>query len=195
MDYAIIKLGNKQHRVRDGETLVVDRLPTGAGEVFEPVVLLGDATVTATVLEHGRGKKILIGKYRRRTGYKRHNGFRAATSKVEITIGAGTARKEAAKAKPPKAQEAPKVEAEVVEPAPVEAAEVEVAPVAEGADEAVPAGYEKMTVAQVKTATGGWSVAELQAALAHEEAHGARKGAISALESAIAKDEEDEDGA
>ena len=93
MDYAIIKLGNKQHRVRDGETLVVDRLPTGAGEVFEPVVLLGDATVTATVLEHGRGKKILIGKYRRRTGYKRHNGFRAATSKVEITIGAGTARK------------------------------------------------------------------------------------------------------
>jgi large subunit ribosomal protein L21 len=206
MDYAIIKLGNKQHRVRDGETLVVDRLPTGAGEVFEPVVLLGDATVTATVLEHGRGKKILIGKYRRRTGYKRHNGFRAATSKVEITIGAGTARKEAAKAKAPKAHEASKVEAEVVEAAPVEAAEVEVAPVAEapaeveapvaeGADEAVPAGYEKMTVAQVKTATGGWSVAELQAALAHEEAHGARKGAISALESAIAKDEEDEDGA
>jgi large subunit ribosomal protein L21 len=207
MDYAIIKLGNKQHRVRDGETLVVDRLPTGAGEVFEPVVLLGDATVTATVLEHGRGKKILIGKYRRRTGYKRHNGFRAATSKVEITIGAGTARKEAAKAKPPKAHDAPKVEA-----APVEAAEVEVAPVeeaapvaeapaaveapvAEDADEAVPAGYEKMTVAQVKTATGGWSVAELQAALAHEEAHGARKGAISALESAIAKDEEEEDGA
>jgi large subunit ribosomal protein L21 len=212
MDYAIIKLGNKQHRVRDGETLVVDRLPTGAGEVFEPVVLLGDATVTATVLEHGRGKKILIGKYRRRTGYKRHNGFRAATSKVEITIGAGTARKAAAKAKPPKEQEAPKVEAEVVEAAPVEAAEVEVAPVeelapvaeapaeveapvAEAADEDVPAGYEKMTVAQVKTATGGWSVAELQAALAHEEAHGARKGAISALESAIAKDEEDEDGA
>ena len=169
-------------------------------------------TVTATVLEHGRGKKILIGKYRRRTGYKRHNGFRAATSKVEITIGAGTARKEAAKAKPPKAHEAPKVEAEVVEAAPVEAAEVEVAPVeevapvaeapaeveapvAEDADEAVPTGYEKMTVAQVKTATGGWSVAELQAALAHEEAHGARKGAISALESAIAKDEEDEDGA
>jgi large subunit ribosomal protein L21 len=194
MDYAIIKLGNKQHRVRDGETLVVDRLPTGAGEVFEPVVLLGDATVTATVLEHGRGPKILIGKYRRRTGYKRHNGFRAATSKVEITIGAGTARKATAKAKPPKAHEEPKVEAEVVEAAPVEAAEVE-APVAEAADEAVPAGYEKMTVAQVKTATGGWSVAELQAALAHEEAHGARKGAISALESAIAKDEEDEDGA
>jgi large subunit ribosomal protein L21 len=182
MDYAIIKLGNKQHRVRDGETLVVDRLPTGAGEVFEPVVLLGDAAVTATVLEHGRGPKLLIGKYRRRTGYKRHNGFRAATSKVEITIGAGTARKAAEKAKPPKAQEAPNVEAVEVE-----------APVAEAADGDVPAGYEQLTVAEVKTATGGWSVAELQAALAHEEVHGARKGAISALESAIEK--EDEDGA
>ena len=211
MDYAIIKLGNKQHRVRDGETLVVDRLPTGAGEVFEPVVLLGDATVTATVLEHGRGPKLLIGKYRRRTGYKRHNGFRAATSKVEITIGAGTARRAAAKAKPPKAHDAPKVEAEIVDAAPVEAVEVEAvqaeavqaeaapaeveAPVAEVADDDLPAGYEKMTVAQIKTATGGWSVSELQAALAHEEAHGARKGAIAALESALAKDEEDENGA
>ncbi len=197
MDYAIIKLGNKQHRVRDGETLVVDRLPTGAGEVFEPVVLLGDATVTATVLEHGRGPKLLIGKYRRRTGYKRHNGFRAATSKVEITIGAGTARKAVAKARPPKAHEAPEVEAEVVETTPVDTADadaVEVgAPLAEAVDEDVPAGYDEMTVAEVKTATGAWSVPELQAALAHEEAHGARKGAISAIESAIAK--EDEDGA
>ncbi len=133
MDYAIIKLGNKQHRVRDGETLVVDRLPTGAGEVFEPVVLLGDEAVTATVLEHGRGPKLLIGKYRRRTGYKRHNGFRAATSKVEITIGAGTARKATAKAKPPKAEEASKVEAEVVEAPPVEAAPIEAAAVEEAA--------------------------------------------------------------
>src|SRR5271156_1911672 len=50
MDYAIIKLGNKQHRVRHGETLVVDRLPTDEGKSFEPTVLLGDAKVTATVL-------------------------------------------------------------------------------------------------------------------------------------------------
>ena len=55
--------------------------------------------MTATVLAHERGPKILIGKYRRRTGYKRHNGFRAATSRVEITIGAGGAKKAAA-AKP-----------------------------------------------------------------------------------------------
>jgi large subunit ribosomal protein L21 len=200
MDYAIIKLGNKQHRVRDGETLVVDRLPTGEGEAFEPVVLLGDAKVTATVVAHGRGPKIIIGKYRRRTGYKRHNGFRAATSKVEITIGAGTATKAAGKAKPPKAEAAPKVEAEVVEAAPIETPEAETpvaeveAPVTGAPAEGAPDGYDKMTVAQVKTAAEGWSPAELQAALAYEEAHAARKGAIAALEAALAK-EEQEDGA
>jgi len=61
MDYAIIKLGNKQHRVRDGETLVVDRVRADEGKSFEPDVLLG-GKVTATVLEHGRGLKIIIGK-------------------------------------------------------------------------------------------------------------------------------------
>src|SRR5215469_12442688 len=120
MDYAIIKLGNKQHRVRDGETLVVDRVATDEGKTFEPVVLLGDK-VTATVVAHGRGPKIVIGKYRRRTGYKRHNGFRAATSQIEIALGAGAKKAAAAK---PKAEK-PKVEAaapvEVVEAPEVEA--------------------------------------------------------------------------
>src|SRR5438309_10124489 len=98
-EYAIIRLGNKQHRVRDGETLVVDRLSTEAGKSFEPDVLLGDAKVTATVVAHERGPKIRIGKYRRRTGYKRHNGFRAATSRVQISLGAATKRAAAAPAK------------------------------------------------------------------------------------------------
>ena len=42
MDYAIIRLGGKQYRVRDGETLVVDRLKTDEGKSFKPDVLLGD---------------------------------------------------------------------------------------------------------------------------------------------------------
>src|SRR3954452_1414991 len=90
MDYAIVKIGGKQHRVRDGETLVVDRVKADEGKTFNPDVLLGDSgvTVTATVLAHERGPKILIGKYRRRTGYKRHTGFRAATSRIEISLGA-----------------------------------------------------------------------------------------------------------
>jgi large subunit ribosomal protein L21 len=188
MDYAIIKLGNKQHRVRDGETLVVDRLPTEEGKSFEPVVLLGEAKVTATVVAHGRGPKIIIGKYRKRTGYKRHNGFRASTSKVEITIGAAAKRAVAKTEKPAKAEKAEKVEAVTAE-APKAAAPTAKTPKAPEA--ALPAGYGEMTVAQVTAGAKGWSVAELEAALAHEQSHVARKGAISALESAIKKETDD----
>src|SRR3954467_2556791 len=118
MDYAVIKVGGKQHKVRDGETLVVDRIKaTDVGGTFEPDILLGDGEkVVVTVLAHERGPKIRIGKYRRRTGYKRHNGFRAATSRIEITIGAGNTR-----AKPE--EKAP----EPVEAEPAEATEVEAA--------------------------------------------------------------------
>src|ERR1700712_4045689 len=89
MDYAIIRLGGKEYRVREGETLVVDRVKAEAGKTFTPDVLLGDdgVKVTAKVIAHERGKKLLIGKYRKRTGYKRHTGFRAATSRIEISLG------------------------------------------------------------------------------------------------------------
>ena len=186
MDYSIIKLGNKQHRVHDGERLVVDRLPAGAGESFEPVVLLGEPKVTATVLAHGRGPKILIGKYRKRTGYKRHTGFRAATTQVEIALGGGAAK---AQAKPARAAKragepaAPVAEAPVQAPVPVEA-EPDAAP-------GLPAGYDGMTVAQVSAGAKEWSLVEAQAALAYEQAHAARKGAIAALEAAIAKESAD----
>jgi large subunit ribosomal protein L21 len=175
MDYAIIKLGNKQHKVRDGETLVVDRLPAGEGKSFEPVVLLGEGKVTATVVAHERGPKIRIGKYRRRTGYKRHNGFRAATSRVQISLGAGTKPRAAAKPATTK----PKAET---------AAPVEAAPKRAAEKVAVPAGYDDLTIADLKTALEGWSQGELEAALAHEQANAARKGAITALESALAKE-------
>jgi large subunit ribosomal protein L21 len=175
MDYAIIKLGNKQHRVKHGETLVVDRLPTDEGKTFEPVVLLGDAKVTATVIAHGRGPKIVIGKYRKRTGYKRHNGFRAATSRVEISLGAGGAKRAAAKP----AEAAPKAEV-----APKAAAAK-----AEAASAGLPAGYEGFTVAQITAGVKSWSREQVEAALAYEQAHAARKGALSALESALAKED------
>ena len=181
MDYAIIKLGNKQHRVRDGETLVVDRLSTEEGKSFEPAVLLGDEKVTATVVAHERGPKILIGKYRRRTGYKRHNGFRAATSRVEITIGAGKKKAATKVEKPAKPVEAEAPAPDVVEEAPVAVEEAT----------AAPSGYESMTVAQVKTETKEWSVEELHAALEYERSHAARKGAVAALESALEADDEE----
>ena len=194
MDYAIIKVGNKQHRVRDGETLLVERVATAEGETFEPVVLLGDEKVTATVVAHERGPKIIIGKYKRRTGYKRHNGFRAAISRVEITIGAGTKREAQKQQRKPKAEPVETPEAvEVVETAPAEEAASEAVEAVETAPEAaegVPEGYEAMTVAQIHAAVNEWSPEEHEAALDYERAHGARKGAMSALESALKKDEE-----
>jgi len=99
MSYAIIKVGGKQYVVREGETLLVDRLATDEGKTFQPDVIFegGDGkaelspkgTVTAKVVAHVKGDKIRIGKYRRRTGYRRHTGFRSSLTRIEIeSIGA-----------------------------------------------------------------------------------------------------------
>ena len=170
MEYAIIRLGGKQYRVREGETLVVDRVKADEGNTFNPDVLLGDGTVTVKVLAHERGPKIRIGKYRKRTGYKRHNGFRAATTRIEISLGGETK-----KAAPKKAAEAPKAEAPKAE--------------APAAATGLPDGYEKMTVAQVGEGAKTWDHATLEAALAYEQANAARKGALAALESALKKED------
>jgi large subunit ribosomal protein L21 len=180
MDYAIIRLGGKQYRVREGETLVVDRLKADEGKTFTPDVLLGDAAVTVKVLAHERGPKIRIGKYRRRTGYKRHNGFRAATSRIEISLGG------AKKAAPKKAAEAPKAEAPKVE-----APKAEKPAAAEDHVKGMPSGYEEMTVAQISEGAKTWNRPMLEAALEYEQAHAARKGAVAALQSALKAKEED----
>lgn len=167
MDYAIIRLGGKQYRVREGETLVVDRVRADEGKTFTPDVLLGESTVTAKVVAHERGPKIRIGKYKRRTGYKRHNGFRAATSRIEISLGG---------VKPKKAAASPKQAAEP---------KAEVAAPQDDHVKGMPSGYEEMTVAQVAEGSKTWNRPMLEAALQYEQAHAARKGAISALESAL----------
>lgn len=180
MDYAIIRLGGKQYRVREGEYLVVDRVSFDEGKTFSPDVLLGDSgvTVTAKVLAHERGPKIRIGKYRKRTGYKRHNGFRAATSRIEISLGGAKKTSTAA----PKKAAAPKADAPAAVETPKAAPEDHV--------KGMPSGYEDMTVAQVSEGAKTWNRPMLEAALEYEQAHAARKGAISALESALkAKDE------
>ncbi len=187
MDYAVIRVGGKQYRVREGETLLVDRVATDEGKTFAPDVLLGDgAPVTATVVAHERGPKIRIGKYKRRTGYKRHTGFRAAMTRIEISLG-GTGRAPARKAKA----------AAPVEPAPTPVAEEAVQPdaPAEAHEEhehvkGMPKGYEEMTVAQVAEGAKGWNRPMLEAALEYEAANAARKGAIAALNSALKAKEE-----
>jgi large subunit ribosomal protein L21 len=123
MTYAIVKLGGKQYRVQEGEQLVVDRLAVDESKTFHPEVLLvgGDGKaelspkgvqVTAKVVGHELGDKIVIGKHRRRTGYRRRNGFRARLSRVEIqTIGKKAARSSPAKAEPGAEQPKPKAAA------------------------------------------------------------------------------------
>jgi large subunit ribosomal protein L21 len=182
MDYAIIRLGGKQYRVREGEYLVVDRVKFDEGKTFNPDVLLGDSgvTVTAKVLAHERGPKIRIGKYRKRTGYKRHNGFRAATSRIEISLGA---TKRAAAKKTETVNVAPK-------PAPKAEQPVAVAAAPDDHVKGMPSGYEELTVAQVSEGAKTWNRTMLQAALTYEQAHAARKGAISALTSALKSKEE-----
>ena len=119
MTYAIVKLGGKQYRVQEGEKLLVDRLAVGEDTTFHPEVLFvgggGQAElapkgvqVTAKVVGHVLGDKIRIGKYKKRTGYKRHNGFRAKLSQVQIeAIGKVTASR-AAKPRETAAEEKPK---------------------------------------------------------------------------------------
>src|SRR5215475_16206453 len=108
--YAIISLGGKQYRVHEGERLLVDRLKVDEGKTLEPRVLLvggngapdlaPSATVTARVVGHELGEKIRIGKYRRRTGYKKHAGHRSRLTRIEIeAIGAAAKRSKSA-AKP-----------------------------------------------------------------------------------------------
>jgi len=178
--YAIISLGGKQYRVREGERLLVDRLRADEGATVEPRVLLvgGDGTpdlapsttVTARVVGHELGEKIRIGKYRRRTGYKKHTGYRSRLTQIEIeSIGAAARAKAAAKPKAEKAE--PKSAAD---PAPKEQTET-----------ALPEGYAAMTIAQLTEAAGGWSREQVEAALEHERSGKARKGALAALESAL----------
>ena len=180
--YAIISVGGKQYRVHEGETLLVDRLKHGAGNTFQPTVLLigGDggtdlspsAAVTASVVADVKGDKIRIGKYRPKNGYKKHTGFRASLSQIQIeSIGAGSKR---AAAKP---KDEPKAET------PKTAADDHV--------KGMPSGYEELTVAEIKTASTDWNRPMLEAALEYEQAHGKRKGALAAIEAALAAKEED----
>jgi len=173
--YAIISLGGKQYRVHEGERLLVDRLRADEGATVEPRVLLvgGNGvpdlapatTVTARVVGHELGEKIRIGKYRRRTGYKKHTGHRSRLTRIEIeSIGGARRAKSAAQ---PKAEKSAPSETKAPEPA------------------GLPDGYASMTIAQLSEAASGWSREQIEAALEHERSGKDRKGALAALESAL----------
>jgi large subunit ribosomal protein L21 len=122
MSYAIISLGGKQYRVQEGDRLVVDRLGEPEGKTFHPKLLFlgGDGkaelgpkgtTVTAKVVGHVLGDKIRVGKYRKRTGYRRHTGHRSRLTEVEIESIGGKTERAPAKPKEEKTKAAAKAEA------------------------------------------------------------------------------------
>ena len=185
MSYAIITVGGKQYRVQEGERLLVDRVAAAEGNTFNPRVLLvgGDgetdlapsATVTVRVVGHVLGEKVRIGKYRRRTGFRRHNGHRSRLTQIEIEAIGGARKQAKGAAKPAEQADAQPAAAQPSEPA---------------RSSHPPKGYEDMTVAQIAEAAPGWRRPNIEAALEHEQAHAKRKGAIAALESALAAKEE-----
>ena len=95
--YAIIATGGKQYKVSEGDVIKVEKIDVEAGNTvtFDQVIAVSDnalkvgadvanATVTATVMEQGRGKKVIVYKYKRKTGYHKKNGHRQAYTQVKI---------------------------------------------------------------------------------------------------------------
>jgi large subunit ribosomal protein L21 len=183
--YAIISLGGKQYRVREGERLLVDRLKTDEGKTFNPDVLFlggdGDGTlspqtqVTVKVVGHVLGDKI-----------RKQTGFRASLSQIEIQSIGGTAKRTTAAATPAPEKETPAPKPKAETPAARPAAAAPVAP----APASPPRGYEDFTVADISEKSTRWKVEQLEAALTFEKKNANRKGAIAALESALAAKQE-----
>ena len=95
--YAIIATGGKQYKVSEGDVIKVEQLDAEAGNVvtFDQVIAVKDndhkvgeavanATVTATVMDQGKGKKVIVYKYKRKSGYHKKNGHRQAYTAVKI---------------------------------------------------------------------------------------------------------------
>jgi large subunit ribosomal protein L21 len=97
--YAVVKTGGKQYRVAAGEKIRIETIPgdVGSAIVLDQVLMLGDgdavtlgtplvsgATVTATVLAHGRADKVRIFKLRRRKHYQKRQGHRQNFTEIKI---------------------------------------------------------------------------------------------------------------
>ena len=95
--YAIIATGGKQYKVSEGDVIKVEKLDVEAGNAvtFDQVIAVSDnglkvgeavanATVSATVMDQGRARKVIVYKYKRKTGYHKKNGHRQAYTQVKI---------------------------------------------------------------------------------------------------------------
>lgn len=108
--YAIVKTGGKQYRVEEGQTLLVERLAVEAGEkvALEPLLYRGDmeildgadlakVSVEAKVVEHTRGPKLRVVKFKPKRGYRRRTGHRQDLTRIEVTSIKAAARRAAAR--------------------------------------------------------------------------------------------------
>jgi hypothetical protein len=96
--YAIIATGGKQYKVAEGDVIRVEKLGLEAGSeyVFDKVLAVSDdelrigtptvegVTVTASVIKEDRAKKVIVYKYKRKTGYHKKNGHRQHYTQLEI---------------------------------------------------------------------------------------------------------------
>ncbi|TYP57591.1 50S ribosomal protein L21 [Thermosediminibacter litoriperuensis] len=97
--YAVIETGGKQYRVSQGDVIRVEKLNAAEGETIEldrvlavsngDKLLVGqpvleNAKVTATVLKHGKGKKIIVFKYKPKKNYRRKRGHRQPYTEIRI---------------------------------------------------------------------------------------------------------------
>jgi len=95
--YAIIATGGKQYKVSEGDVIKVEKLAAEAGDTitFDNVIAISDdslkvgadvekSSVSATVMEQVRGKKVIVYKYKRKSGYHKKNGHRQAYTQVKI---------------------------------------------------------------------------------------------------------------
>ena len=83
--HAIIETGGKQYKVAEGDVLFIEKLPQQAGDEIKfgaPVV--EGASVDASVVKNGKGKKVVIFKYKPKKGYRLRQGHRQPYTKVEI---------------------------------------------------------------------------------------------------------------
>ena len=96
--YAIIATGGKQYKVSEGDIIKVEKLGVAEGEkvTFDQVLAVnngslvigtptvGGATVEATVLKEGKARKVIVYKYKNKTGYHKKNGHRQLFTQVKI---------------------------------------------------------------------------------------------------------------
>ena len=95
--YAIIATGGKQYEVSEGDVIQVEKLDAepGSAVTFDQVIAISDnglkvagdvanSSVSATVMEQGKGKKVIVYRYKRKTGYHKKNGHRQAYTQVKI---------------------------------------------------------------------------------------------------------------